>query len=315
MANESIKTRTIIPFQSYEPFHRDETFEEWWNDDKNPLSLLKKGPPPDEDSGQGDIEGEVKITKDCLKFIMNVHHFKPEELTIKTSDYNRAVVIEAEHQEKSDPLHGYISRHFSRTYNLPENALIGQIQSNLSSDGVLQVVVPLKRIVAVPQETVSIKGDSEKTHQGDAELASSGSTIIEKAKHWLEPIAHALPDFHFEPFWKRFGSYTLPNMFGIHSDENTFKILVDVKHFAPSELSVQTTDHCVTVEGKHGDKTDEHGSLSRHFSVKYDLPASVKADNLKCGLTSYGVLEISAPKSKSINMEAEIEKKLPIVLL
>jgi crystallin alpha B len=48
---------------------------------------------------------------------LDVHQFKPEEITVKTIE--NYVIIEGRHQEKEDE-HGYIQRHFVRKYLLPE---------------------------------------------------------------------------------------------------------------------------------------------------------------------------------------------------
>jgi len=54
-----------------------------------------------------------------------------------------AVVVEGKHEERADD-HGYISRHFVRRYVLPEQYDFEQINSSLSSDGVLTISAPKK---------------------------------------------------------------------------------------------------------------------------------------------------------------------------
>lgn len=54
-----------------------------------------------------------------------------------------AVVVEGKHEERADD-HGYISRHFVRRYVLPEQYNLEQINSSLSSDGVLTISAPKK---------------------------------------------------------------------------------------------------------------------------------------------------------------------------
>ena len=51
----------------------------------------------------------------CVK--VDVQHFKPDEIQVKTVD-NR-VVIQAKHEEREDE-HGYICREFTRQYVLPK---------------------------------------------------------------------------------------------------------------------------------------------------------------------------------------------------
>ena len=48
---------------------------------------------------------------------IDVQHFKPDEIAVKTVDNH--VVISADHEEKEDE-HGYICRSFTRRYVLPK---------------------------------------------------------------------------------------------------------------------------------------------------------------------------------------------------
>ncbi|XP_072395414.1 alpha-crystallin A chain-like [Diabrotica undecimpunctata] len=83
------------------------------------------------------------VTIDENKFQANfdVQHFKPEEITVKVNG-DRSITIEAEHEEKQDE-HGAVYRHFVRKYKLPENCDIEQVNSKLSSDGVLSITAPI----------------------------------------------------------------------------------------------------------------------------------------------------------------------------
>lgn len=40
---------------------------------------------------------------------------------------------------------------------------------------------------------------------------------------------------------------------------------LDVQQFKPEELKVRVVEGVVEVEGKHEERQDEHGSISRHF--------------------------------------------------
>lgn len=46
--------------------------------------------------------------------------------------------------------------------------------------------------------------------------------------------------------------------------------------------------------GKHEEKQDEHGFVSRHFTRKYTLPPNYKPDSVTSTLSSDGILTISA---------------------
>lgn len=50
--------------------------------------------------------------------------------------------------------------------------------------------------------------------------------------------------------------------------------------------------------GKHEEKQDEHGSISRHFIRKYMIPEQCDLDQVSSNLSSDGVLSISAPRKE-----------------
>ncbi len=43
------------------------------------------------------------------------------------------------------------------------------------------------------------------------------------------------------------------------------QVCLDVQQFKPEEVNVKTVDNFVVIEGKHEEKEDEHGYISRHF--------------------------------------------------
>lgn len=89
-----------------------------------------------------------------------------------------------------------------------------------------------------------------------------------------------------------------------------FEMKLDVQQFSPQELDVKIVDNYLMVEGKHEEKQDEHGFVSRHFQRKYLLPSDVKPESITCDLSSDGVLQISAPKM--IEDKTSGEKVVPI---
>lgn len=94
----------------------------------------------------GDLAGigasgaaEVLNTEDRFQVNMDVSHFAPEEIKVKT--VGNLVEVEARHEERKDP-HGFISRHFVRKYALPEGVDPKHVVSSLSSDGRLRIEAP-----------------------------------------------------------------------------------------------------------------------------------------------------------------------------
>lgn len=76
--------------------------------------------------------------KDGFQACVDVHHFQPSEVTVKTVDHT--VIIEGKHEERDDG-HGSVERHFVRKYVLPKEYDMNQVHSTLSSDGVLTIKV------------------------------------------------------------------------------------------------------------------------------------------------------------------------------
>jgi len=77
-------------------------------------------------------------------------------------------------------------------------------------------------------------------------------------------------------------------------------VSLDVKEYKPEEITVKNVENVITVEGKHEEKQDEHGYISRHFVRRYVLPKDVDIDHCKVSLSSDGVLNLHVPKKVRI---------------
>lgn len=64
--------------------------------------------------------------------------------------------------------------------------------------------------------------------------------------------------------------------------------------------------------GKHEEKKDEHGYVSRHFTRKYSLPENYKQDSVTSTLSSDGILTISVAAPEPLTQSNE-ERAVPIV--
>ncbi|XP_050669828.1 protein lethal(2)essential for life-like [Leptidea sinapis] len=82
----------------------------------------------------------------------------------------------------------------------------------------------------------------------------------------------------------------------ITSDSDKFQVNIDVQHFAPEEVTVKVINGFVIVEGKHEEKRDEHGYISRRFVRRYALPKGCLPDTVKSTFSTDGVLTVTAPK-------------------
>ena len=88
----------------------------------------------------------------------------------------------------------------------------------------------------------------------------------------------------------------------LHFGKDGFQACVDVHHFQPSEISVKTMDHTIIIEGKHEERDDGHGSVTRHFVRKYVLPKDYDINGIHSTLSSDGVLTIKAPPPSTLSI-------------
>nr|QWX93738.1 protein lethal(2)essential for life [Chilo suppressalis] len=100
-----------------------------------------------------DVGSSIKVDNDKWQINIDVQHFAPDEITVKTTD--GYIIVEAKHEEKRDE-HGFISRQFLRRFKLPEDSDPDAVASRLSSDGVLTVVAPKKTDTAKGERPVPI---------------------------------------------------------------------------------------------------------------------------------------------------------------
>ncbi|CAH1365058.1 hypothetical protein MTP99_001361 [Tenebrio molitor] len=82
----------------------------------------------------------------------------------------------------------------------------------------------------------------------------------------------------------------------IQQDKEKFQVILDVQQFAPNEITVKTSGNSIIVEGKHEEKQDEHGFISRHFVRRYLLPQEHDINDVVSTLSSDGILTVTAPK-------------------
>lgn len=108
----------------------------------------------------------------------------------------------------------------------------------------------------------------------------------------------------------RFTSGTESGFSKIINNKDKFEVSLDVKMFKPEEITVRNLDNVVTIEGKHEEKEDEHGYVSRHFVRRYVLPKEVEVDKCKVQLSSDGILNFSVPKKPL--PDASAGRTLPI---
>lgn len=88
------------------------------------------------------------IGKDGFHVSLDLSDFQRDEIWVRTVD--QSIVVEAKHTERDDS-HSPVERHMVRKYYLPKEYDMNAIHTELTSDGILIVKVPLPQI-ATPEE-------------------------------------------------------------------------------------------------------------------------------------------------------------------
>uniref|UniRef100_V9L3M5 Heat shock protein beta-1-like protein n=1 Tax=Callorhinchus milii TaxID=7868 RepID=V9L3M5_CALMI len=97
----------------------------------------------------------------------------------------------------------------------------------------------------------------------------------------------------------------------VQQTSDRWRISLDVKHFAPEEIQVKANDGSVEISGKHEERPDRHGFISRSFIRKYKLPSEADLLAVNSFLTSDGILTIEAPLPKP-TLKAPVEFVIPV---
>ncbi|KAB5522531.1 hypothetical protein PHYPO_G00160580 [Pangasianodon hypophthalmus] len=99
--------------------------------------------------------------------------------------------------------------------------------------------------------------------------------------------------------------------FHVKCDSKTWSISLDVSHFCPEEIGVKINEGYLEIAGKHEERHNDHGTISRSFSRKYKLPAEVDLQKMSSSLSPEGVLLVEVPIGASSN-RCPTETVIPI---
>ncbi|KAG8178071.1 hypothetical protein JTE90_007056 [Oedothorax gibbosus] len=97
---------------------------------------------------QNSTQNEGSDDSNKFQVMLNVKHFSPDEIDVKTVD--NCIVIHGRHEEQADE-HGFVSREFTRRYQLPDDVEPEKVKSSLSRDGVLTISAPRKALEPPPK--------------------------------------------------------------------------------------------------------------------------------------------------------------------
>ncbi|KAK1787536.1 hypothetical protein P4O66_016034 [Electrophorus voltai] len=93
----------------------------------------------------------------------------------------------------------------------------------------------------------------------------------------------------------------------VEIEDDWYRVQLDVCQFTPDEMSVRTVDNLLEVSGRHAQRIDQHGFVSREFTRTYILPVGVDPLLLQVSLSHDGILCVQAPR-KVQDVEPKINR-------
>jgi len=98
----------------------------------------------------------------------------------------------------------------------------------------------------------------------------------------------------------------------INNNGNKYEIKLDVSHFEPEDITVKTVGNNVIVIGKHDERKDRLGLVSRQFTRRYELPDDVEPQTVVSALTPKGILIIEGLKKVS-QPKPDADRVIPVI--
>ncbi|KAL4647786.1 heat shock protein beta-1-like [Arapaima gigas] len=120
------------------------------------------------------------------------------------------------------------------------------------------------------------------------------------------PQSPAMPSSVMSPYSRAFFRQLSSGISEVKQSQDQWKVSLDVNHFSPEELVVKTKDGVVEITGKHEERRDEHGFISRCFTRKYTLPPGADVEKVTSSLSPEGVLTVETPLAKPAIQATEI---------
>ncbi|KAF3706425.1 Alpha-crystallin A chain [Channa argus] len=124
--------------------------------------------------------------------------------------------------------------------------------------------------------------------------------------------ASTISPYYRQSLFRGFMDFSNSGISEVRSDRDKFTVYLDVKHFSPDELSVKVTDDYVEIQGKHGERQDDHGYISREFHRRYRLPSNLDKSAVTCSLSADGLLTLTGPKVTLGSESGRSERSIPV---
>src|SRR2546422_32216 len=74
------------------------------------------------------------------------------------------------------------------------------------------------------------------------------------------------------------------------SEKMNFRLQLDVRNINPNEMNIRVVGHDLVINGKHEERGNDHGFISRSFSRRYVLLDDVDEEKMACQLSKDGKL-------------------------
>lgn len=114
------------------------------------------------------------VDKGQYRLAVDVHGYKPDELSVSVD--GRTLTMTGKHEEKSQDGKHFVSRQFTRSFVVPDQVDIDNLQSSLASDGrVLKVEAPLR-----PEAIEAAKRTQEPPRETPIPVQFKGQKAIQK---------------------------------------------------------------------------------------------------------------------------------------
>ncbi|XP_010874349.1 heat shock protein 67B1 [Esox lucius] len=116
------------------------------------------------------------------------------------------------------------------------------------------------------------------------------------------------------PRLSRAESAGLQGVSEVRMDGYKWRISLDVSHFSPTEITLRTLGGFLEIKGKHEERPDEQGFITRCFTRKYTLPIGIDLQTIRSSLYGDGILtvEASLPDPSipaNVNISIQVEKE------
>lgn len=154
--------------------------------------------------------------------------------------------------------------------------------------------------------------------------------LFENKSPWLDTWREARDiDRQFENMWRDVNRMLGPRLFDeyfdrtrdlevgsdlskLKYDSSGFELQLDVQQFTPSELNLKLAGNKLSISGKHEQKTDKYGQITREFHRELLIPEDIDLESMTSTITENGMLTIKAnvkasekPAEKVIEIQKE----------